>query len=59
MVEESVGANREVIKLITKALLWCKHFVGTTYGIRKDSYGGMNALLEGTGQGNVCFRKYL
>ena len=31
----------------------CKHFIGTTNGISKDSYGGMNELLGETGQGNV------
>ena len=59
VVEESVGANREAIKLITKVLPRCNYFIGTTYGVSKDSYGGMNASLGGTGQGNVCFRQYL
>ena len=53
IVEESIGVNREAIKLITKVLPRCKHFIGTTYGVGKESYGEMNELLGGTGQGNV------
>ena len=53
VVEESVGSNREAIKLITKVLPSYKHYVGTTYGISEDSYGGINSLLGGTGKGNA------
>ena len=52
IVEESVGENRESIKLITKSLPSCKHFIGTTHGASKESYGGTNESLGGTGQGN-------
>jgi hypothetical protein len=51
IVEESIGVNRDAIKLITKALPRCKHFIGTTHGSSKESYGRMNVLLGGTGQG--------
>ena len=53
MVEESIGANREAIKLITKEFPRWKHFVGTTHDMSKESHGGMNALVGRTGQGNV------
>ena len=53
IVEESVGVNIESIKLITKLLPMCKHFIRTTYGVSKYSYSGMNELLGGTGKGNV------
>ena len=53
IVEEWVGANREAMKLIMKALPKCKHCVGTTQRISKDSHRGMNSLFGGTGQGNV------
>ena len=53
IVEESVEANREAIKLITKVLPRCKYFVGTNCGISEDSHGGMNTLLGGIGQRNV------
>ena len=42
IVEELVGANREAIKLITKVLPRCKHFIRTTCGICKDSCRGKN-----------------
>ena len=53
IVEESIGVNREAIKLITKALPRCKQFIRMTCGVSKDIYGGMNWLLGGTGQGNI------
>ena len=52
IVEESIGANREEMKLITKVLPRCKTYVRTTHGISKESYGGMNTLLGGAVQGN-------
>ena len=30
-----------------------KNFIRTTHGSSKDSFGGMNESLEGTGQGNI------
>ena len=49
IVEESISANREVIKLITKVLPRYNHFIGTKHGVSKDSYSRMNEYLGGTG----------
>ena len=51
IVEESIGVNIKVIKLITKVLPWCENFIGTTHGVNKESYGGENELLGGIGKG--------
>ena len=53
LVEESVGANRKVVKLVTKVLPRVEHHVGTVNGVSKEKYGGEKYLLGGTGQGNV------
>jgi len=36
--ESSTGVNIEEIKLITKVLLRCEHFIGTAHGVSKESY---------------------
>ena len=48
IVEESVGVNKEAIKLMTKVLPLCKHFFRTVHEVSEESYGGMNELLGGT-----------
>ena len=53
IVEESIGVNKERLKLVT-----CENFIGNTYSISKHSYGGMNEVLGGIGQdffpGSTC-----
>ena len=52
-IQVSVVTNRKEMTLITKVLPRCKHHVKKTYGTSKESYGGTNTLLGGTGKGNV------
>ena len=51
-VEESIGVNREAIKIIIKVLPRCKYCIGTNNSVSKESYGVRNELLGGIGQGN-------
>ena len=51
IVEELDGSNIEAIKLITKVLPRCKHFIRPTHGAIKESYGGENELSGTTGKG--------
>jgi len=53
MVEESLGVNREVIKVICNTVSKFKHFTYTGYGISSEYYGGDFESLTGTGQGNM------
>ena len=53
VVEESVGVNREAIKLVTKGLHRSKHCIGTSHGISEHSYGGEDVVLGGPGKGNM------
>ena len=53
IVEESIGVNREAIKLITKVLPRWKNFIASTHGVSKESYDGGNESLGGTKKGNV------
>ena len=52
MIKESVGRNREAIKLITKVILNWKHYLCTGFGISLSYYRRENERLAGTGQGN-------
>ena len=53
IVIKSIGLNREVIKLITKILPRCDHFIGTTFGASKNIYDVWNESLGGTWQVNM------
>jgi len=53
MVEESLGVNREVIKVICNTVSKFKHFTCTGYSISNEYYGGDFESLTGTGQGNM------
>ena len=39
----------EAIKLVTKVLPRCKHFLVTAHGVSQEHYGGINELIGGTG----------
>ena len=53
MVEESLGVNRQVIKLTCNIVSKFKHFTCTGHGISEEHYGGDLEQLTGTGQGNM------
>ena len=53
LVEESLGANRKVVKLVAKVLPRFEHHVGSVNGVRKDKHGGEKGMLGGTGQGKM------
>ena len=53
IMEEVVGIDRKVIKLITKVLPRIEYFVCTKFGISEQRYGLENDQYMGTGQGNV------
>ena len=53
IVEESIGVNREEIKLVTRVLPQCMYFLGIAHGVSQDCYWGINELLGGTGKGNA------
>ena len=42
IVEEHIGVNRKAMKLVTKVLPRCKHFIGDAHSISKDSQWEMN-----------------
>ena len=52
MVEESVGVERDPVKLLTKFLPVMNHHTCTNYGISEESHGSNSCKLGGTGQGN-------
>ena len=49
MIEESVGRDREAMKLITKVISNWKDYMWTGFGIRKLYYRGENNRLAGAG----------
>ena len=53
LVEESLGANRKVVKLVAKVLPSFEHHVGTVNSVSKDIHGGQKDMLGGIGQGDV------
>ena len=53
LVEESLGANRKVVTLVSKVLTRLEHHVGTVNGVSKDKHGGEKDVLGRIGQGNV------
>ena len=52
ILEESVGRDRAVMKLISKVIPKWRHYICTGFGISDFYYGGENDPLAGTGQGN-------
>ena len=40
LVEESLGANRKVCKLVSKILPRLEHCIGTINGVSKNKHGG-------------------
>ena len=52
IVQESTGMDRHAVKLVTKTITSFKHHLCTNFGICPQTYGGINDLLAGTGQGN-------
>ena len=40
LIEEYLGANRKVVKLVSKVLPRFEHHVGTVNGVSKDKHGG-------------------
>ena len=57
LVEESIGANRKAVELLTKALPRLEHHVGTVNGVSTEKYGRETELLGGTGHVNI-FREH-
>ena len=53
IVEESIGSNLKVIKLLKKMLPRFEHHLGTANGVNTDKHRGKNELLGGIGQGNM------
>ena len=53
VVEESVGVNREAIKLVTKGLHRSKHYIDASHGISENSHRVDLVVLGGTGQGSM------
>ena len=45
LVEESIGDNRKVVKLLTKVLPIFEHHVGTANGVSSKKHGRANELL--------------
>ena len=59
LIEESIGRDRDVMKMLTKLMPRWKHYVSTAHGVSKECYGGNENELAGTGQrnkfsGDVC-----
>jgi len=52
LLEESLGRDRNVMKMLTNLIPRWKHYVSTAHGISKRYYGGSENELAGTGQGN-------
>ena len=52
-MQESVGIQRKLIKLLMKVLPVIKYFICTSFRISSMSYGGNNEVQSGTGQGNI------
>jgi len=52
LIEESMGRNRDIIKILTNLIPRWQHYVSTAYGISEKCYGGSGTELAGTGQGN-------
>jgi len=52
LIEESIGVNRNGLKLITKIIPRWKHHICTAFGISESYYGGIDHEMAGTGQGN-------
>ena len=52
IIEESVGRNREAMKLIMKVIPNWKYYLYTGFGISSSYYGGENERLTGTEQDN-------
>jgi len=52
ILEESVGRDRDALKLISKVIPNWNHYVSTAYGISEKCYRGEDNQLAGTGQGN-------
>ena len=50
--EESIGVNKEAIKLVTKIIPKCKYCIGTMHGASAD-YGGPAENLGGIGKWNI------
>ena len=59
LIEESIGRDRDVMKMLTKLMPRWKHYVSTAHGISEEYHGGNECELAGTGQvnkfsGDVC-----
>ena len=53
MFEESIGVNRETMKLMNQVFPHYKRYLRTDHGLSKDCYGGIKESLGGQGKGNV------
>ena len=53
IVQESIGAERNIMQLLTKVILQFEHHIYTSYRISTAYYGGLVELLASTGQGNM------
>ena len=49
LVEESLGANRKVCKLMSKVFPRLEHHIGTVNSVSKNKHGGEIDMLGGTG----------
>ena len=49
LIEESIGRNRDVMKMLTNLIPRWKYYVSTAYGISEKYYGGKVMELAGTG----------
>ena len=52
-MEEALGVNRSVAKVIWKTIKTFSHKACTSFGISPISYGGKNEWLVGTSQENI------
>ena len=51
-LEESIGRERKVLKLISKVILKRNYYVSISFRISRSYYGGEDNYLARTGQGN-------
>jgi len=49
IVQESMGVERNIIKLIAKVIPDFQHYIYTTYRVSEKYYRGQNNQLGGTG----------
>ena len=53
MIKESVGVNRNVIRLFMRVIPIMIYYICIVYGVSTIRYGSINEEIAGTGQGNI------